>query len=214
MGLLTPVLGQQDSLQQKIKVVAVHGLIQPENAAILKQLKGVEDTSKLRLRLSGVSERIVANGYAEFAIDRTQWCKDTLHISMHEGPKYFYRIVEFDGLDALSIRKAGFEKIQRKIFPFSQKDFENRMRVCLDEYQNNGFPFSAFRRISINYDQQAADTICVDLKYQFDPGSRVIIDTIEFVGNKREQDAFIASLIGIRSGDLYDQSIINKIRKS
>ena len=180
------MFAQADSAKAKIRVIAVHGLVQPEVAALLdRQLKGVDNSTKLDLRLKMLPDLAAESGYPEFAIENTKWSHDTLHVWLHQGPGYFYRQIMVRELDELTYRKAGFEKLQQKNAPFSPRDFERRMRFCLNEFQNEGFPFAAFKREEISYYVKGMDSVMVDLLYEFEPGMRIVIDTVRFVGNKR-----------------------------
>ncbi|GAB4406652.1 MAG: hypothetical protein OHK0039_08490 [Bacteroidia bacterium] len=132
-------------------------------------------------------------------------CRDSLacQATLHLGPYYAYDYLRLDGLNDLYRQRAGIDRLLRQ--PLHWPTLESGLRYCLDFYQNQGYPFAAFRQLDLHYRRPHADTVLAGVQYIFDPGRAVRIDSIYLRGNPRERAAFIYALGRVAPGDLYNQ---------
>jgi outer membrane protein assembly factor BamA len=71
---------------------------------------------------------------------------------------------------------------------------------------NNGFPFASIRLDSLIFD---GGTLRADLNYN--PGERVIVDSLSIRGTATIAPVYIRNYLNIKSGDLYNESLIKNI---
>ncbi|MFM2377246.1 MAG: hypothetical protein RLZZ165_2343 [Bacteroidota bacterium] len=204
----------QDSLRWRIKAVETDTVLSKQIRGMLRRgfshAKSEAEAEAIRV---DVATRLLDRGYAEFSIDTFHRRDHVLMLSVYPGRQYFYDSIRLPGLNEVDYSRSDFDALQRKHLPFSAKDFNSRLRTCLQAYQNNGFPFAAFDSLRIDYRLGQADSIFAGINYRFDPGTLVTIDSVIIEGKVREKSDFIQSLVGIYGGDPYDQESIDRARR-
>lgn len=209
--MATSVMGQ-DSTRSKVKELTTNVTANASvHKLIKKEVKGVSDTATLRLRIDEATSKIAAKGYLELAFEEWKWEKDLLDIRMHLGPLYKYKSIDLGDLNELTYRRAGFEKLTKRKDPVDLIDLQKRIAKSLDDYQNRGYPFASLNMVSMTNELIDSSNIDFGVKYDFDPGIMVRMDSIIYNGNDRESAKLIYSMTGLKPGDLFNQEAIDRI---
>jgi outer membrane protein assembly factor BamA len=185
-----------------------------EAKAINRTFQFATDSLKFVGVRNEAATRMSALGYAEFSLDSSRRSGDSLALVFHRGPVYRHRTLRLDGLPEPMYNKQSFDKLSRKGALFDPQALELKLAACLDEYQDRGYPFARFDSLRIYLEKKDADVMLTDLRYRFQPGSLVTIDTIIFEGKHRENERFLQTLAGIHVGDVFDQSLINNLPRT
>lgn len=172
------------------------------------------DSVSFELARSRAAERMGALGYAEFSLDSAQRSGNGIALAFHTGPVYYLELLRLDGLPEPVWNRNGFEKWVKKKPAFDPALVETRLAACLNEYQNEGYPFARFDSLKMFLEKESASRMNASLRYRFQPGPLVTIDTIIFEGKMRESQRFMQTLCGIHSGDVFDQSLISQIPRT
>ncbi len=212
-GLCTWVAAQ-DSIPWRIKHVQAEPPVPKAMARRLQHDVGdVRSAEQLQERGAETAARMESLGYQEFGIDTFAVEGRVLKLAVYEGKRYFYDSIHLRGLNETYFQKAHFDRMQRRHSVFSWRDFQDKMIYCLDAYQDEGYPFAYFDSLDIAYRQAGSDSLYATIGYQFEPGRLVTIDSVIIDGKVRERPSFIQNLVGIYSGDHYDQGSIDRARR-
>ncbi|MEM6261988.1 MAG: BamA/TamA family outer membrane protein [Bacteroidota bacterium] len=150
-------------------------------------------------------------GYLEAGVDSLIERGKILHAYLHLGPRYLLGAISFDGLDQVYINRYRLDRMAKKGKIADWETLENRMQAVLREFENGGYPFASFDSLQIDYQGDHSDSLFARLKYQFDPGPFIKIDSILIEGQYREKDEFIYSLIRLAPGEAYQQKLMKDI---
>lgn len=205
---------QSDSLFHLVKEVESNYMgSKREKRKIHKRFRKLKDSLDFADTRAELALEMSRKGYAEFSMDTFSLDGKTLRLDLHRGPRYHYGKVDIAGINETYSLKAGFNKLEKKRAVLNWRDFKKRMAFCLDAYQNEGYPFAAFDSLQLSYQPSGEDSLITDLKYSFDPGGLVRIDSVLIDGDVRESDELVRSMIGIHAGDAYSQEkIVNAPR--
>lgn len=207
----TACVQAQDSLFKQVKTVTSNlPETHPLRKKIEKPFKHMKDEDELGRTRRAVATRMAAQGYAEFSLDTFQVEGTELQLEVHPGPKYVYQSIEIEGLDEVLEKNAGLERMVRKQEPLDFEDLELRLKYVLAESQNNGYPLARLDSLDLNYSFEE-DQVLTAIKYSYNAGPLIRIDSIQINGNRRESDKFVQSVIGIHKGDIFDQSAIDRV---
>jgi len=183
---------------------------EPDWVRLQRSLARAHDpAAQERLLTKWVREKQAA-GWLEYRLDSSRR-GDSLLLQVHRGPWYTYDQLQLTGLPPLYAQKSGLERLQRKAGPVDWAELERHLAQCLDLYQQEGYPFAAFRDLRLHYRPLGPDTLATTVHYAFDPGPLVRIDSIRLTGSFREQDRFVYSLMRLAPGDIYQHKRIMDI---
>lgn len=177
---------------------------------ILKQLLQSKDSLGAAQVLQPFVAEKLAGGYQEFSILKINSKNDSLLVNFHQGSRYFISKIIFNNLGDAYLARSDLGNWQKKMRVLDWAALESDMEDCLLIFQEEGYPFAAFEREAVHY-EKAGDSILTRIAYQFQPGPLVRIDSIEIRGNIRENPNFVAGLIRLRKGDVYQHSRIADI---
>ena len=175
---------------------------------INKAFKAVADSLELQSRKSDLEAKMAAAGYPEFTIDSLFIKGKTLHLDIHQGPYYAVDSIALNGLSEAGSMRSGYHKMEGG--PLDLAHIEEVLKRSLRNYQNHGYPFAKFDSLSTDFTLTHRDSVAAMITYQFDPGKLVRIDSIRIRGEKRENDSFVYSVIGLRPGAIFDQQAISE----
>lgn len=203
----------QDSLYKQVKTVQSN-FRGPDKLEKLvhKAFRRARDSVAFAEARSAVAERLATEGYAEFNLDTFSIRGKTLHLDFYMGQRYFYDTIAIEGINEVYYFKAGFPKIARQHAPLDWRDFRRRMAWCLNAYQNQGYPFARFDSLDLGW-RKHGDSLLATIRYSFEPGKLVRIDSVVVEGDVRENDAFIRSVTGLYPGDAFNQERISNAPK-
>lgn len=146
-------------------------------------------------------------GYYEFTLDSIGGGADTFSYYFHQGPYYELYQLEIEGLAP----SQAFVKYVRRRPPYYPARFEELLLQELEPFHNQGRPFASFKLSPVKYEKRAEDTVGVILRYRFEPGPEVYIDSLIFSPALKENPSFLYNLMGVRSGLVYNHKAIMDI---
>lgn len=179
-----------------------------EKKRIKVAFRNVKDSLDLMAKKEDLEARMSASGFPEFTVDSLAVKGNVLKLSIHKGPFYKVDSIALPGLSEVGWLRSGTHKLREK--PLDLVGIEEVLKTNLRSYQDHGYPFASFDSLQAAFVEQSPDSIGAQLSYTFDPGKLVRIDSIRVRGKKRENDAFVYSVIGLRPGDIFNQQIINE----
>lgn len=119
-------------------------------------------------------------------------------------PGKCYRQVNIQYSEDLKLYGAFFS--HGKNVPFKPSWLQNQVDQIITQLENNGYPYAMIEsRVLV-----AGDST-IDLSLTLNKGALVIIDSIILTGNANLHPAYLASYLGIRSGDPYAEKRIRQI---
>lgn len=162
-----------------------------------EQLKETLEVLRLKYRELGHLRIAIEPPAVEFDAARSSV---TLRITLHEGPQFRVKALEFSGgVPALAEREA--QLTRQYTGPLYQTSvgpgIENTLR---EEYLRRGYPDASFEARP-EFDETSGD---VRLLVRTTPGERVTVAHIRIQGNARTKDAAILGFMGIELGSVYD----------
>lgn len=211
--LLVPLWARaQDSTYMKVRHLEILGDPVPKQKHLRKQFRHANDSLMLGQVCDDISMQKGKDGFAEFAIDAWEKHADSLRVWIHLGPLYILDSLHVDGLNETYAERAGITRLSRKRDPFYWPEIRGRLFLCLDEYQDQGYPFARFDSLRVDF-RKAGDTMHTAVSYKMLPGMLVTLDSVLVLGDIREHDEFVRRLAGLFPGDIYDQSQIDQARR-
>lgn len=202
----------QDSLRVRIRQVETGLPPGPLDRMAVKAFKGLRDTSALLPARTALAARMARAGWAEFSVDTFALQGQRLQLQTHLGRNYRVASLQLDGLNELSYQRGGFGQWARRRKPLDWALLRTALLACLDEYQDNGYPFARFDSLALDF-RATGDTVYGDIRYRFLPGKLVTLDTLIVVGDIRERREFVERFTGLYRGDIFDQSRIDNAQR-
>ncbi len=152
-------------------------------------------------------------GKYEFALDKYVLRRDSLLLFFFEGKKYITENIVVKDLPITYLQKYEIDKMIRKHHALATEEVEEALKKCVYDYQTIGYPFAHFTALSPIFRRQGQDTIFTTLTYQFLPEKKFIIDSLIFIGRKKERNPFLYSMIRLSPQDAYNQEAIDNVQK-
>jgi outer membrane protein assembly factor BamA len=209
MGLPAMLQAQRDSMSWHIRWVEVQGISdRPVMRQILREAQRLKNESDLHTQAAEWARRQDLEGRSEFSMDGYSRKGDTLYLQFHPGPAYVYEQLTFTGLNEAYQQRSGLDRLVPKKAPLDWEDLEERLRYCLNLFQDEGYPFATFDQTALRYLPLSPDSVGARISYQFDPGPLIVLDSVIIKGNHREKDEFVYSLTRIRPGEPYQHRLI------
>jgi len=145
-------------------------------------------------------------GHILAGVDSFSNKNDSLKFYLTVGPKYSWAQINVGNVDEEALLEATFRSSNFKNRSLKIASLQRLMNKLLRYYLNNGYPFAA---VKLNEISDSSASLYATLKVE--KGRRVLIDSVSIKGNARLSDTFINSFLGIKSGDFYNEQLINKI---
>lgn len=208
-GLLIP-LGLMQAQTWPPDEAQVQGLRQGDWPQLRRRLWRQADSAQARQALAEWLDEQRDDGYLEASLLSFVLQHDTLALQLHLGPGYRYDEIDLPGLPPEYLEREGLRRLAEQQSPVDWEDLRLRLDAVVDAYQQDGYPFAAFREREVSY-RQANGMVLAEVSYQFDAGPLSRLDTIRFAGSPRERPAFIYNLIRLRPGDPFQAQALADI---
>lgn len=177
-------------------------------AALRKKLPGenIKDSLSTERSLNRFLAAAYDNGYLEANIDSTFISGDTLYADFHSGKQYRWIKLVNANIDEGWLSEAGFRDRFYENRPVSPARLRNLNSKIITWCENNGYPFASIRydNFRISDEKVSADVI-------LDTERMITIDSVIVMGSPKLSTVYISNYIGVKPGDLYNESIIRKI---
>lgn len=135
--------------------------------------------------------------------------KDTLNQVAHlsTGRVYQWGILDKGNVDDFIIRKVDFSGKLYDHKPITYKRVGRLMERILTYCENNGYPFA-----SVKLDSVIINDNTVSGRLHLEKNKLFEIDSVVIKGTSKVKPIYIYNYLGIKPGDIYDESQIKKIR--
>ncbi len=123
------------------------------------------------------------------------------------GIAYRWKALQQGNLDPLVAEKVNFKEKYYTQRLVRQAEIEKLKDNILKYSENNGFPFATFRldSLEVNPDKKLSASI------NYQQGPKILFDTLQIKGNVAIKSKFLAKLLHIKSGKVFEQHRIDKM---
>ena len=179
---------------------ALHKLINYRN--------NLSDSVSSKKELASVFNQLYEKGFLVTSLDSMQI--DSVHFTA------FIKLnkqVEWAFLSKGNVSEDLLNRINLKINSFTEKNFYYKEIISIEEKlltycENNGFPFAKVWLDSIVWKENL-----LSASLMIDKGKLITIDSIKVDGDVKIANAYLYGYLGIKPGDLYNESLIREINK-
>ncbi|HRH65190.1 MAG TPA: BamA/TamA family outer membrane protein [Bacteroidia bacterium] len=168
--------------------------------------KNFRDTSAVRKALQNALLTLHGNGFLAASIDSMNINGNEYSAWLYMGEFYEWASLSKGNVDDALFNGSGY---RTKIFeakPFRYQQIRNIQEKILENCENSGYPFASIRMDSISI-----VTNSVSGKLFLEKNKLVTIDSVILRGKATIAPVYIYSYIGIRPGDIYDESRVSRI---
>jgi outer membrane protein assembly factor BamA len=156
--------------------------------------------------LSDFLNNLQEDGYLTASVDSQFKQNDTLIAWVHLGESYTWSKLYSINIDEQALSSSGFRERMFQKRPFRYSQTKRMMRKIITYYENNGYPFASLKLDSI---QNSSSMIEAGLR--INPGDQFHIDSVNLRGTARITPRYLYNYIGIRPGEVYNESVIRQI---
>ena len=170
-----------------------------------KTFKFVHDRDKEIIKISSYFSD---NGFLAFSIDSTHEDSLIKTLYINKGLSYQWAKIKTDQIDENILKKAGYNK---KLFENKNVSIENlkKLKQNIIKYcENNGYPFAEVQLDSIIINDSLIEASLILNKHNL-----IKYDSILIKGTAEIKASFISNFLGIKQGDIYNESYIIKTDK-
>lgn len=144
-------------------------------------------------------------GYLTAFIRQMERTGDTVHVYLDEGKKLHWIQIKAGNIPLHVLNAAGYRESAFKGKIFRADQYNKLANRILQEMENKGFPFAAVQLDSIQVDSSGISAV-LNLRQE----SPVVFDTVFLRGSAKVQPWFIAKVIGVKTGNLYDERLMQE----
>jgi outer membrane protein assembly factor BamA len=156
--------------------------------------------------VNDIPTRLIRKGYITASVDSVRDDSLETHVAVFAGETYRWAAVKPGNVDVAVLRMAGYQPGDFKGKPLRYKQFANLMEQVIRYYENHGYPFVSVVLDSIQIGDQGVSGVL-----NLARGKRFKVDTIRVTGTAKIHLRYLENYLGIKQGDLYDQSKINLV---
>ncbi|MCK9612522.1 MAG: POTRA domain-containing protein [Bacteroidales bacterium] len=158
------------------------------------------------MAVNNILANLHSQGYLSARIDST--FSDSLNYKAYisTGKKYYYVTLKKGNLDRYLINVINFKEHNFSGKPFKYEQIVRMSEELLQYCENNGYPFASFQLDSITIFENK-----VDASINFQKNNKITIDSIIIKGNSKLAKSYLKNYLGIKEGNLYDESLIVNI---
>ncbi len=166
----------------------------------------VADSAKVRKEWEAILKQLHSKAYLAASIDSIA-VADSLHRAfIYVGKIYEWGRLENGNLDEVFLDQIGFKEKLFQNKPLHFKEILALQDKLLRFAENNGYPFASVRLDSVRVVENR-----VYAKLFLDKEQLVVLEAINQEGEAKISSSYLGSYLGLRKGDLYDESKIKRI---
>ncbi|HNU54953.1 MAG TPA: BamA/TamA family outer membrane protein [Flavobacteriales bacterium] len=147
-----------------------------------------------------------ARGYLEASCDTCFVRGDSSYCPIAVGRPYRWARLRSRGIPGELASEAGLREKLYDGRPVAPRQIASTIRTLLERSENSGYPFA---RVWLDSLQQTEDGLSAVLRA--DRGRLVTYDSVVVRGSVRTSARYLQASIGIRPGDVYDESVLNAV---
>lgn len=165
--------------------------------------KSMEASEDLTITCGQMLTQLQNKGYLTASIDSFRVKKDTANVYIYLGEKYEAIQLSWENMNS---EKLTFLKNMKFKKETSFQNFNILTKKLLEESENNGYPFAHIELQNIEFEK---NQISADAQYS--KGRYFEIDSLVNYLSAKVKPEFLENLLGVKKGDMFDQSKISKI---
>ncbi|REJ81419.1 MAG: hypothetical protein DWQ44_10255 [Bacteroidetes bacterium] len=206
------ILFPERSLSQQFifpKLILTDSLNQEEFGKIAGRLdlkERVKDSLELNAELRKLIFKLQGSGFLAASIDSTVYSGNSALIYLHSGETYRLARIKNGNVDEGFLTGTILRRKSSSMKYFNYEKIRKLQEIILTNCENNGFPFAEIRLDSISIDSGSISARLMLNKNKF-----VKIDSVLLKGPAIIAPVYIYNYIGIRPGDVYNESQVSKI---
>lgn len=190
---------------QKHTLVLVPDLELPERLVRPVQVGTAE---QVPASLSAQLAFLHGQGYLEATVDTCRRDSLTTTCPLHVGRVYRWAKLSGSGIPVEIASEARFREKLYTDRPVAPKAVQRLFEDLLVRCENNGYPFAQVQLDSL---AELADGLRA--RVLLDKGRLVKIDSVVVRGSAKTNERYLRSLIGIKPGDLYNESLVRAVER-
>ncbi len=196
----------QDSLMLKITV------IDQSEDFLLKKILYETNFSQVVLiekALNEVITKLQSETYLTASIDSISRKDNAFEAFLFVGERYQWAKLDVRNIDPFLLAKIGFREKLYQNKPFDYQQVIILKKALLDYCENNGYPFATVNLSNIKIEKNQISAVL-----NLDKGPLILVNSIEMVAPVPTISVgYLENYLGIKKGDVYDESKIKAIRK-
>jgi hypothetical protein len=145
-------------------------------------------------------------GYFNADVSSLNWRNDSLYVNLEIGELSKGVFLQNGNIPNDLINEIGLKDQIQRNKPLSLKNLNLIYSQLLSFYENNGYPFA-----EIWLDSLQTINNKIEAKIYMKPNQNIIIDTLRIVGNVKINQGFLASYLGLKKNQNYDEQKIRAI---
>ncbi len=164
------------------------------------------DSNLARKELQNALFKMQSSGFLSASFDTIYIDSVYLHASLYLGPVYKMAYLGKGNADNSFLQGTPLRKNYKSGKAFNYQEIIKIQETILKNCENRGFPFAALHLDSIEIEQQN-----IFAQIYLEKNKAIFIDSVVLRGNATIAPVFIYNYIGIKPGDLYNESQVSKI---
>ena len=188
-----------------------HVVMADGDADLPKQFHGVNKVADQRAAMvwaGMLRDELIVRGHLEASCDSCHTVGDSTRCTFHVGPIYTWARLSAGTVPSEIASAAHFRERYFRQRPISPKQMARLYEALLDECENNGFPFASVGLDSI---RTVDDGLVASIR--LDRGHLTRVDSVIVKGDAHISKRYLYAHIGIRPGDLYNESLVAGLDK-
>jgi outer membrane protein assembly factor BamA len=162
--------------------------------------------SALKKSLNEAIELLRNDGYLAASLDSGILRETSYHAYVFTGPQFTWAELYPLEADGGALSAAGYRERLYKNRPLKLQSTKRMMGKIVSFYENHGYPFASVKFDSIEINQGI-----VRAGIRVKKGELITIDSVSIRGNAKITQRYLYNYIGVKPGDLYNESLIRSI---
>ena len=192
------------ALQAQNYTLEIHQ--QSDDKLPLKLKTSYPSKSAMEKSLGEALELLRNDGYLAASIDSVLLIDKTYHAYLFAGPQFTWSELYPLEADGGALSSAGYRERLYKNRKLKLQSTQRMMRKIVTFYENHGYPFA-----SVKFDSLEVNEGIVRAGIRVNKGELIKIDSVTIRGDAKIAQRYLYNYIGVKPGDLYNESLIKSI---
>lgn len=157
-------------------------------------------------KLDSMKSAYRKKGYLGFAIDSISMMDSVSYANVYVGYQYRFQQVQVDSAEQVLLDEIRYQNKNLNSLLLTDNNISYVTEKILGYLENNGYPFAGVR-----FDSLLLNKGEVKARLNIDRNQLILIDSIQVTGPVKISKSYLEKYLGVKSGDLYDNSEVIKI---
>ncbi len=155
--------------------------------------------------LNELVKKFHADGHLLASYSNLEWTK-AQEVDFAIGPKFEWLALKLGNFDNDLLRRTRLKERDFTSKPVNPNQLSQLEEGLLDIAENQGFPFAR-----ISYDSLSIRNNLLGASLNLSLGPEIRFDSVQVTNNRPLKSKFVSAYLGIRKGQLYDQTVIDGV---